>query len=106
MYEMVEALTDKNFEQKTAEGLNLIDFWASWCGPCRIQTPIIEELDVENDGSVNYYTVDVDDNQETAQKFGVMSIPTLVITKDGQVVDTLIGVHGKEQLEDALAKHK
>lgn len=103
---MVEALTSANFNEKTNEGLNFIDFWATWCGPCRMQSPIVEELDAEDDGSVNYYTLDVDENQDIAQEFGVMSIPTMLITKDGKVVETLIGLHSKDQLENIIAKHK
>lgn len=103
---MVEAITDTNFDEKISEGVSLVDFWATWCGPCRMQSPIIEELSNEDDGTVNYYTVDVDANQASAQKYSVMSIPTLIVMKDGQAVETLIGLHGKEQLEEIIAKHK
>lgn len=103
---MVRELTDQNFEQETNSGLTLVDFWATWCGPCRMQSPVIDELNEESDGSVDYFKMDVDANQATPSKFGIMSIPTLLVIKDGEVVDKLIGYHSKEQIEETLAKHK
>lgn len=103
---MVRELTDQNFEQETNSGLALVDFWATWCGPCRMQSPVIDELNEESDGSVDYFKMDVDANQATPSKFGIMSIPTLLVFKDGEVVDKLIGYHSKEQIEETLAKHK
>src|SRR5690625_5222158 len=103
---MVRELTDTTFEQETASGLSLTDFWATWCGPCRMQSPVIEQLDEESDGNVSYYKLDVDENPEVPSQFGIMSIPTLLIKKDGEVVDKLIGYHSKEQIEAALAKHQ
>lgn len=103
---MVKELTDTNFEQETASGLSLTDFWATWCGPCRMQSPVIEQLDEESDGNVSYYKLDVDANPETPSQFGIMSIPTLLIKKDGEVVDKLIGYHSREQIEAALSKHQ
>lgn len=102
---MVKALTDKTFEEKTSEGVSLIDFWAEWCGPCKMQSPIIEEMDEKSDGSVNYYTLDVDENQEIASQLGIMSIPTLLVKKDGQVVDAMIGYHSEEQITETLNKY-
>lgn len=103
---MVEAVTDANFTEKTESGLTLTDFWATWCGPCKMQSPILEDMSDNGDGSVEFFAIDVDENPETAQKFGVMSIPTLLIQKDGEVVDTLIGLHSKDQIEEVLNKHK
>ena len=102
---MVKALTDETFQDKTSEGVSLIDFWAEWCGPCKMQSPIIEEMDEESDGTVNYYTLDVDANQEIASELGIMSIPTLLVKKDGQVVDAMIGYHSKEQINETLEKY-
>lgn len=102
---MVLALTDKNFETETKDGLVLVDFWATWCGPCRMQSPVIDQLDEEMGDKVTFTKVDVDENPATAQQFGIMSIPTLLIKKDGQVVDKLIGYHSKEQLEEILEKY-
>ena len=103
---MMQAVTDKDFSEKTASGLSVTDFWATWCGPCKMQSPILEEMSEESDGSVDYYKIDVDENPATSQQHGVMSIPTLLIQKDGEVVDTLIGVHSREQIEAALEAHK
>ncbi|WP_368646035.1 thioredoxin [Alkalibacterium putridalgicola] len=103
---MVRELTDKNFDQETGSGVALTDFWATWCGPCRMQSPVIDELNEESDGSVNYFKMDVDANQATPSKFGIMSIPTLLVTKDGEVVDKLIGYHSKEQILSKLESHK
>lgn len=103
---MVRELTDKNFDQETGSGLALTDFWATWCGPCRMQSPVIDELNEESDGNVNYFKMDVDANQATPSKFGIMSIPTLLVTKDGEVVDKLIGYHNKEQILAKLSQHQ
>ena len=102
---MVKALTDETFLDETSEGVSLIDFWAEWCGPCKMQSPIIEEMDEESDGSVKYFTLDVDANQEIAGQLGIMSIPTLLVKKDGQVVDAMIGYHSKEQITEKLNKY-
>ena len=101
---MIE-LTDATFEEKTSTGLSLTDFWAEWCGPCKMQTPVLEQMAEESDGSVSYYSVDVDENPETPRKFGIMSIPTLLIQKDGEVVESLIGYHSKEQIEEVLNQY-
>lgn len=103
---MVKELTDQNFEQETESGLTLVDFWATWCGPCKMQSPVIDQLDEESDGDVAYFKMDVDENPNTPSQFGVMSIPTLLVKKDGEVVEKLIGYHSKEQIEQVLAKHK
>ncbi len=102
---MVKALTDATFEEATANGVTLTDFRATWCGPCRMQSPVIEQLDQEMGDKVAFNKVDVDENQATAAKFGIMSIPTLLIKKDGQVVDTLVGYHPKEAIEAKLNQY-
>ncbi|MDK6232799.1 thioredoxin [Aerococcus sanguinicola] len=102
---MVQALTDANFEAETQDGLVLVDFWATWCGPCRMQSPVIEQLDDEMGDQVKFTKVDVDENQETARRFGIMSIPTLLIKKDGEAVETLIGYTPKEKLEQILEQY-
>ncbi|MEY8435958.1 thioredoxin [Streptococcus hyointestinalis] len=97
---MAYAITDATFEQETKEGLVLIDFWATWCGPCRMQAPILEQLEAEFDeDDLKIVKIDVDENPETARNFGIMSIPTLMFKKDGQVVKQVAGVHTKEQLK-------
>ena len=99
---MVTELTDQTFDEKTNNGVTFTDFWATWCGPCRMQSPVIEQLAEEMGDKVFFSKVDVDANQETAAKFGIMSIPTMLIKKDGQVVDTIVGCHTKEQLQKKL----
>lgn len=99
---MVTELTDQTFDEKTNNGVTFTDFWATWCGPCRMQSPVIEQLAEEMGDKVFFSKVDVDANQEIAAKFGIMSIPTMLIKKDGQVVDTIVGYHTKEQLQKKL----
>lgn len=99
---MVTELTDQTFDEKTNNGVTFTDFWATWCGPCRMQSPVIEQLAEGMGDKVFFSKVDVDANQETAAKFGIMSIPTMLIKKDGQVVDTIVGYHTKEQLQKKL----
>lgn len=103
---MVEAITDNNFNEATDSGVTLTDFWATWCGPCKMQSPVIEQLDEESEGNVSYYKIDIDENPETPREFGIMSIPTLLVKKDGEVVEKLIGYHSKEQIEEILNKHQ
>ena len=83
---MVKAITDATFEAETKEGLVLVDFWATWCGPCRMQAPILEKLSQElSEDELKILKMDVDENPNTARTFGIMSIPTLLFKKDGQV---------------------
>ncbi|MEN2765632.1 thioredoxin [Ornithinibacillus xuwenensis] len=98
-------VTDQNFAGETAEGLVLADFWAPWCGPCKMIAPVLEEIDGEMSEKVQIVKLDVDENQETASKFGVMSIPTLLLFKDGNVVDQVIGFQPKEALVELINKH-
>ncbi|WP_367341934.1 thioredoxin [Limosilactobacillus sp.] len=98
----VKVTTDQTFDTDTADGLSVTDFWATWCGPCRMQGPVVEKLSDELDGKVKFTKLDVDKNQETAAKYRVMSIPTLLVKKDGKVVDTIIGYHSREQLLQIL----
>lgn len=95
-------LTEKNFDSETASGLVLVDFWAQWCGPCRMQAPILDELDDRLGAAVKICKLDVDEAPIVAQHFGVMSIPTLMVLKDGELVNKAVGVHTLEQLEQML----
>ncbi|HFI0668852.1 TPA: thioredoxin [Streptococcus suis] len=102
---MVQVVTDANFEVETQEGVVLVDFWAPWCGPCRMQAPILEQLAEELDeDELRIYKMDVDENPNTARQFGIMSIPTLLFKKDGQVVKQVAGVHTKDQIKAILAE--
>ncbi|MDX8363997.1 thioredoxin [Cytobacillus sp. Hm23] len=101
----ISHVTDQNFTTETSDGVVLADFWAPWCGPCKMIAPVLEELDQEMGDKVKIVKLDVDDNQETAAKFGVMSIPTLLVFKNGEVVDKVVGFQPKEALADLLSKH-
>ena len=82
----------------------LVDFWATWCGPCRMLAPVVEQVSEENEGKLAVGKVNVDDCPDLAMKFGVMSIPTLILFKDGQVVDKRVGYQPKNQLDDMIRK--
>ena len=102
---MAKAITDATFESETKEGLVLVDFWATWCGPCRMQAPILEKLSQEfSEDELKILKMDVDENPETARAFGIMSIPTLLFKKDGQVVKQVAGVHTAAQIKDIVAE--
>ena len=96
--------TDETFTSETESGLVLVDFWAPWCGPCKMIAPVLEDLDSEIGDKVKIVKVDVDENQESAGKFGVMSIPTLIVLKDGELVDKVVGFQPKEALAERLEK--
>jgi thioredoxin 1 len=97
-------ITDNNFENEVikSEKPVLIDFWAVWCGPCKLIAPIVEEIAVEYDGKVKVGKLDVDSNQQTSIKFGVRSIPTLLLFKDGKLKETIIGAVPKKNIVDKL----
>ena len=93
-------VSDRNFDQTTKNyPLLVVDCWAAWCAPCRAIAPIVDELAKEYSGKVVFGKLNVDENPETAQRFGVMAIPTLLVMKDGQEVDRVVGVVPKNQLE-------
>jgi thioredoxin 1 len=100
----VREFTDENFDSEVlqAEGAVLVDFWAPWCGPCRQIAPVIEELAKENPG-VKIGKVNIDDNPSAAERFGVNSIPTLMVFRNGQVADSFVGVRPKAQLQSAIS---
>jgi len=95
-------LTNENFDSTTNSGVALVDFWAPWCGPCRMIAPVIEELAEEFEGKAAICKVNTDEQQELSTKFGVRSIPTIVFMKDGEVVDTMVGAASKQAFTDKL----
>ncbi|MCL4360544.1 thioredoxin [Patescibacteria group bacterium] len=99
-------VTDQNFDTEVIQSGKpvLVDFWAAWCGPCRMQSPILEEVAKTLDGKATIGKLNVDDNPASAQRFGVMSIPTLMIFKNGTVVKQFIGVQSKDTLLGELNK--
>ncbi|EUJ39228.1 thioredoxin [Brochothrix campestris] len=101
----VQEVTDATFATETKDGLVLVDFWAPWCGPCRMVAPVLDEISEELGEKVKIVKVNVDDNQATSKEFGVMSIPTLIIKKDNEVKETIIGYRPKEELDEAIAKY-
>ena len=95
-------LTASNFEETTKEGVALVDFWAPWCGPCRMIAPVIEELANDFDGIAKICKVNTDEEQEIAVKFGIRSIPTILFFKDGEMVDQMVGAASKQAFADKI----
>ncbi|MGD6804447.1 thioredoxin [Rossellomorea vietnamensis] len=98
-------VTDQTFSTEIKEGLVLVDFWAPWCGPCKMIAPVLEEIDDEMGDKVRIIKLNVDENAGTVGEFGVMSIPTLILFKDGVAVDKVIGFNSKEALTEMISKH-
>lgn len=97
--------TDSTFESEIKEGVVLVDFWATWCGPCKMIAPVLEELDEEMEGKLKIIKVDVDEYPEIAGKFDVMSIPTLLLIKNGEVKEQAVGFQPKEFLTELVKKY-
>jgi len=99
-------LTDSNFDiEKSKYSLLVVDFWATWCGPCKMISPIIEQLAEQYAGKIVFGKVNVDENPHISQRFGIQSIPTLMIVKEGQVIDVMIGALPKGQIENRIEQH-
>ncbi|MGD0339329.1 MAG: thioredoxin [Bacteroidota bacterium] len=100
-------VTDSNFVSEVLQSSVpvIADFWAAWCGPCKMIAPIIEELAVEYEGKIKVVKVDVDNNPKIAMQFGIRSIPTLLIFKEGQVVEQIVGAVSKKHIVEKLLKH-
>jgi thioredoxin 1 len=101
------AVTDADFDQtvEKADGLTVVDFWATWCGPCRMIAPILDQIAVEYAGQVKIAKLDVDANIKTATRFNVRSIPMLLFFKDGKVVDQIVGAVPRQAIEAKLKQH-
>ena len=101
----MEIITEKNFNEKIEKGLVLVDFFANWCGPCRMMAPVLEDVKKDLGGDVQIFKVDVDEDQNLARQFGVMSIPTLITFVDGVQKEKNIGYCTKDVVENALRKY-
>lgn len=100
-------VTDDTFAERVekASGLVLVDFWAVWCGPCRVVAPILQQIAEEHRGSVTVAKLDVDANQRTAMRFNIRSIPSILFFKDGRLVDTIVGAVPKPALDEKIQQH-
>lgn len=105
---LVEHFTDDNFTQavEQAGNLTIVDFWAEWCGPCRMLSPIMEQLAQENKGSVKIGKVDLDKNPKVATKYAVRGAPTLLFFKDGKVMDQIVGARPKNAIQAVIDRNK
>jgi thioredoxin 1 len=102
-------ITSVEFQEKIIEGSKtkpaVVDFWAPWCGPCRMVSPVLEELSEEMSEKLNFFKLNTDENQQTASQFGVMSIPTIMLFKDGEPVERIIGATTKNNFKEKLETH-
>lgn len=104
MAENIKHLSDENFKDEVAKGVTLVDFYADWCGPCRMIAPLLEELSHELKDQASIVKVDVENAQDTAGQYGITSVPTLVVFKDGQVVEQVVGVRDKAFIKAMVEK--
>jgi thioredoxin 1 len=98
-------VNDQNFQNEIHSGVVLVDFWAPWCGPCRMITPVLEEINNEIGDKIKIGKLNVDSNPRTSTQFGVLSIPTLLLFKEGQLVEEMVGYQPKEHLISIINKH-
>ena len=103
--EKVKTLTDADFGESVKNGVVLVDFWATWCAPCRRLAPIVDQLADEYNGKLTVAKVDIDENPMTPSKFMVRGIPTLLLFKNGDLKETIVGLQGKDELTRVIDKH-
>ena len=101
----VKTFTDSNFDQETKQGVVLVDFWAEWCGPCRRLAPTVDALASEYDGRLTVAKLNVDENPEVPGRFAVRGIPTLLLFKEGELAETIVGLRGKDDLAKLIERH-
>jgi len=102
--ELIEHLTAQNFAHKTKNGVVLVDFWADWCIPCKMMAPILNEVAEATDGTATIYKLNVDEQQQVAAQYGIRSIPTMILFKDGKEVERIVGVKSKEAVIASIKK--
>lgn len=104
---MIKEINDRNFQEQVldTDSTTVVDFWASWCGPCKMLAPVIDELAQELKGKVEFVKVNVDENPLASSQFSVASIPTVMVFKGGKVVETLVGFRPKQSIKTAIERH-
>ena len=102
----IKTLTDQNFKNQIKSGLVLVDFWAAWCMPCKLMVPVLNELAEDPDNKAMIAKLNVDEQRSTASKFGIRSIPTSILFKNGKEIDRIVGVKSADQLRRAIGKHE
>lgn len=101
----MEIITEKQFKEKTKKGVVLIDFFATWCGPCKMQAPVLEDVQKELGESAHIFKVDVDEDEKLARSFGIMSIPTMILFVDGKEKEKHVGLWQKQDVLDTMKKY-
>ena len=101
----VKTFTDNNFDDETSKGVVLVDFWAEWCGPCRRLSPTVDALASEFDGRATVAKLNVDENPNVPGRFAVRGIPTLLLFKEGQLAETIVGLRAKEDIAQMIERH-
>lgn len=103
---MVNSITTQEFEEKVIGGAKpaLVDFWAQWCGPCKMLSPVVDSVSEQLSDKVDFYKVNVDEEAELAREYGIMSIPTLILFKDGEIVEQSIGLIGEADIKELVEK--
>jgi thioredoxin 1 len=101
----VKTFTDSNFDSEKAKGVVLVDFWAEWCGPCRRLAPTVDAIASDYDGRVTVAKMNVDENSEVPGNYSILSIPTLLLFKDGELAETIVGLRSKEDLVATIERH-
>ena len=102
---MANVLNNGNFDSEISNGVVVIDFFATWCGPCKMLAPVFDELSNEMNGKAKFFKVDIDESADLARKYFVSSVPTIMIFKDGKAVETMVGFIPKENLEAKIKAH-
>ena len=103
--EKVKTLTDSNFDDEKKSGVVLVDFWAEWCGPCRRLGPTVDALATEFDGRATVAKLNVDENPTIPERYAVLGIPTLLLFKEGELTETIVGLRGKEDIAKMIERH-